>query len=128
MEHSTKMVHTLLSNMQDPISFDTTPVGDEAEEGTLANLIEDESLPSSNDLLNSIILQDGIQGDLMAVLTPREREVITLRFGLGAAKEHTLEDTGGKLKVTRERARQIEWKALTKIRNSWRWRKMAEIV
>jgi len=122
-----KIADLLLRNILDPISIDTTPVGDECEEGTLADLIEDESQPTADEILNRLIVREQITEELLTMLSPREKDVIHLRFGLAGRASHTLEETGCVLGVTRERARQIEYKALTKIRNSWRWKRIAEL-
>ena len=124
-----QIVQIHMTNMLDPLSIDTTPVGDVGEECNLIDLIEDESTPTANEVIDRLVLRDQITDELMAVLTPREKSVIELRFGLFTeGNSFTLEQTGKALHVTRERARQIEWKALKKIRNSWRWGRIAQLI
>ncbi len=124
-----QIVQIHMTNMLDPLSIDTTPVGDVGEECNLIDLIEDESTPTANEVIDRLVLRDQITDELMAVLTPREKSVIELRFGLFTeGNSFTLEQTGKALHVTRERARQIEWKALKKIRNSWRGGRIAQLI
>jgi RNA polymerase primary sigma factor len=127
-EFDAKTVHLLCSSLQEPISIDSTFIGDDSEEGTLIDLIEDTETPTEDEIINRIVIEEQVSGNLMSLLTERERWVMQLRFGLGETRQHTLEETGVVMGVTRERVRQIEWKAIIKIRNTWRWRKLGELV
>lgn len=126
-EFNATMVHLLCTSLQEPVSLDSTFIGDDGEEA-LIDQIEDTETPTEDAIINRILLEERVTGDLLAPLTPREKDVMTLRFGLGGTPQHTLEETGNALGVTRERVRQIEWKALAKIRNLWRWQRLAELV
>jgi len=121
-------IELLLRSAIAPVSIDTTIIGDDFETGVLVDLIEDNSISTTDEILSRIVLQDQINDDLLSILTPREKDVMRLRFGLFEQAAHSLEETGAALSITRERARQIEWKAIAKIRNSWRWQKIAEMV
>jgi RNA polymerase primary sigma factor len=122
------IVSMFLHNVLDPISMNSTPVGNEGEEETLIDFIRDDSIPTTSEVLDQFSLEEQIHDNLFSVLSPREQDVITLRFGLLGRGQHTLEETGPLLGITSERARQIEWQALAKIRNSYRWRRIAQLV
>ena len=124
-EFDTKTVHLLLTSLQEPISIDSTMIGDE---GSLIDLIEDDSAPTSDEIVDRIVIEDYVTNSLMSLLSGREKWVMRLRFGLNETRQHTLEEAGVVMGVTRERVRQIEWKAIVKIRNAWRWEKLAEMV
>lgn len=123
-----EVVRIFMTNILDPISIDSTAIGDESEEGTLIDLIEDATVPTTDEIVNRIVLQEQINDDLMSILTLSEKNVLRLRFGLFGGSGLTLENTGVSLGITRERARQIEWKALVKIRSNWRWQRIISIV
>ena len=99
---------------QEPISIET-PVGKETE-SNLGDFIEDEKQVSPADVVMNLNLRDHTSQVLQS-LTPREEKVIEMRFGLEDGKEHTLEEVGRCFSVTRERVRQIEAKALRKLRH-----------
>jgi RNA polymerase primary sigma factor len=128
-QHKTdaKLLHLLLTSFQEPISIDTTLIGDDSEEGTLLDLIEDTEAETDTDIINRVVVEDHTNG-LLALLSTRERWVMQLRFGLDDTRQHTLEEAGAVMGVTRERVRQIEWKAIIKIRDKWRHRKLEELV
>jgi RNA polymerase primary sigma factor len=128
-QHKTdaKLLHLLLTSFQEPISIDTTLIGDDSEEGTLLDLIEDTDTETDTDIINRVVVEDHTKG-LLALLSARERWVMQLRFGLDDVRPHTLEEAGVVMGVTRERVRQIEWKAIIKIRDKWRHRKLEELV
>ncbi|RKY02407.1 RNA polymerase sigma factor RpoD [Candidatus Poribacteria bacterium] len=107
-------VNQILNVAQDPISLDT-PIGDD-EESCVADLIEDRTSPSPLRDTISKMLREQIK-EALKELTPRERMVISLRFGLEDGRPRTLEEVGAMFKVTRERIRQIETKALNKLRH-----------
>ena len=109
-----KKVREILQTTQDAVSIET-PVG-ETGESHLAEFIEDKVIPSPPDTVIHSSLREQIELAL-TTLTEREAEVIRLRFGLGETGDHTLEEVGDKLQVTRERIRQIEAKALRKLQD-----------
>lgn len=103
---------------QDPISLET-PIG-EKEDSHLGDFIEDHESVSPDDAAGSILLKEQIEG-LLQGLTERERQVLELRFGLVDGRTRTLEEVGRYFDVTRERIRQIEGKALSKLKKSARY-------
>jgi RNA polymerase primary sigma factor len=110
---------------QQPISLET-PIGEE-EDSHLGEFIEDKSSVSPSDAAISISLQEQT-ASLLKTLTPREEKVIKMRFGLEDGSEHTLEEVGHSFAVTRERIRQIEAKALRKLRHPSRSRSLRTFV
>ena len=99
---------------QEPVSLET-PIGEE-EDSHLGDFIEDQDAIAPDDAASYILLQEQIE-DVFTCLTDREQQVLILRFGLKDGKPRTLEEVGHHFNVTRERIRQIEGKALTKLRN-----------
>ena len=99
---------------QEPVSLET-PIGEE-EDSHLGDFIEDQDVIAPDDAASYILLQEQIE-DVFTCLTDREQQVLILRFGLKDGKPRTLEEVGQHFNVTRERIRQIEGKALTKLRN-----------
>ena len=99
---------------QEPVSLET-PIGEE-EDSHLGDFIEDQDAVAPDDAASYILLQEQIE-DVFICLTDREQQVLILRFGLKDGKPRTLEEVGQHFNVTRERIRQIEGKALTKLRN-----------
>lgn len=99
---------------QEPVSLET-PIGEE-EDSHLGDFIEDQDAIAPEDAASYILLQEQIE-DVFTCLTDREQQVLILRFGLKDGKPRTLEEVGQHFNVTRERIRQIEGKALTKLRN-----------
>ena len=108
---------------QEPMSLDM-PVGQE-ENSYLGDFIEDDNLPGPADAASHQLLREQMQ-DILDQLSPREREVLEMRFGLGDGTSHTLEEVGQYVGVTRERIRQIEAKALRKLRHPIRSRKLRD--
>ena len=98
----------------DPVSLET-PIGEE-DDSHLGDFIEDKETLSPDEYTNNQLLKDEIQKVLMT-LTTRERDVLTMRFGLDNGHTRTLEEVGKEFDVTRERIRQIEAKALRKLKN-----------
>jgi len=107
-------VRKLMKISQDPVSIQT-PVGDDGD-GELGDFIRDTEIPSPPDAVIHLNLRDQIS-DAMENLTDRETEVLQMRFGLKDGREHTLEEVGAHFQVTRERIRQIEAKALKKLKH-----------
>jgi RNA polymerase primary sigma factor len=114
LETATQKVNRILRSAEEPISLEG-PVGDE-ESSSLGDFIEDEDATSPIDSAAREMLREQVQHALEA-LSDREREVLELRFGLRDGKEHTLEEVSRYFNVTRERVRQIEAKALRKMRH-----------
>jgi RNA polymerase primary sigma factor len=119
MEMPLDKVQKVLKIVKEPISLET-PIGDE-EESSLGDFVEDELAPSP--------VEAAIQGNLgeqtrkvLATLTPREEQILRMRFGIGQKTDYTLEEVGKQFAVTRERIRQIEAKALRKLRQTGRSR------
>ncbi len=114
-------VRKIIKISQQPISLET-PIGEE-EDSHLGDFIKDEVLPSPPDTVIHINLREKIEGALKT-LTEREAKILKMRFGLGDGNEHTLEEVGQQFKVTRERIRQIEAKALRKLKHPSRSQKL----
>ena len=116
---SADKVREILKISQDPVSLET-PIGEE-EDSHLGDFIPDDDTPAPADAASSAILREVIERELHT-LTPREEHVIKLRFGLYDGRTRTLEEVGKELDITRERIRQIEAKALRKLRHPSRAR------
>jgi RNA polymerase primary sigma factor len=114
-------VRKVLKIAQEPISLET-PIGEE-EDSHLGDFIEDRSMVSPAEAVINVNLKDQTS-QVLRTLTPREEKVIKMRFGLEDGSEHTLEEVGQSFAVTRERIRQIEAKALRKLRHPSRSRKL----
>lgn len=114
-------VRKIIKIAQEPISLET-PIGEE-EDSHLGDFIEDKIMPSPPDTIIHINLREQIE-EALKTLTEREAKVLKMRFGLGDGNEHTLEEVGQQFKVTRERIRQIEAKALRKLKHPSRSRKL----
>jgi RNA polymerase primary sigma factor len=100
--------------IQDPISLET-PVGEDGD-GMLGDLVADPRAVSPAEAVANIHLRKETDR-MLATLTPREEQVLRLRFGIGERADHTLEEVGQRMAVTRERIRQIEAKAIRKLRH-----------
>lgn len=111
---SVERVREIQKIAQEPVSLET-PIGEE-EDSHLGDFIEDQDAIAPDDAASYILLKEQIE-DVFACLTEREQQVLVLRFGLKDGKPRTLEEVGQHFNVTRERIRQIEGKALTKLRN-----------
>ncbi len=118
-------VRKVLKIAQEPISLET-PIGEE-EDSHLGDFIEDRQAVSPSEAVISVNLKE-YTSQVLRTLTPREERVIKLRFGLEDGSEHTLEEVGQSFQVTRERIRQIEAKALRKLRHPSRSRKLKAFV
>ena len=111
-------VARVLKISKDPISLET-PIGDE-EDSKLVDLIEDSNTTSPSKILEMSELKEIINSALSSVLNTREESIVRLRFGIDDEKEHTLEEVGQEFQVTRERIRQIEVKAIKKLKRAGR--------
>jgi RNA polymerase primary sigma factor len=118
-------VRKVLKIAQEPISLET-PIGEE-EDSHLGDFIEDSQAVSPSEAVISVNLKE-YTSQVLRTLTPREERVIKMRFGLEDGSEHTLEEVGQSFQVTRERIRQIEAKALRKLRHPSRSRKLRAFV
>jgi RNA polymerase primary sigma factor len=116
-------VRRIIRIAQEPMSLET-PVGAE-ESSQLGDFIEDESVPAPADAASHQLLKEQVRSAL-SILTDREREVLEMRFGLKDGQDHTLEEVGQHFRVTRERIRQIEAKALRKLRHPTRSRALKD--
>ncbi len=123
LERASAKVQRILRLSQEPISLET-PVGSE-ENSFLGDFIEDDSLPGPVDEASRQLLKEQME-EILKGLSEREREVLRMRFGLDDGISHTLEDVGRRFNVTRERVRQIEAKALRKLRHPLRSRKLRD--
>jgi len=124
MEVPAERVREIIRILPQPISLESA-VGDE-QDAVLADFVVDESLPDMDDVAARILLKGQVEG-VLSTLTPRERRVVELRFGLEGDKLYTLSEIGAELGVTRERIRQIETKALRKLRHPSRSRRLREL-
>ena len=123
LEYATQKVDRVLRSAEEPVSLEG-PVGDE-DSSQLGDFIEDEDAPSPIDAAAREMLREQIQQALDGLLD-RERQVLELRFGLTDGKDHTLEEVSRYFNVTRERVRQIEAKALRKLRHPTRSRPLKD--
>ena len=121
MDMPVSKVRKIIKIAQEPISLET-PIGEE-EDSHLGDFIEDKVLPSPPEAVIHQSLKEHIE-EALKTLTEREAKVLKMRFGLGDGNEHTLEEVGQKFKVTRERIRQIEAKALRKLKHPTRSKKL----
>ncbi len=111
-------VINLLSLIEQPVSLDT-PVDDEARY-SLADTLEDTTTSALTETVSQHLLGEGLQGAL-ASLDPRERIVVTLRFGIGDGRNRTLLEVAKELSISRERVRQLETRALKKLRSHYEY-------
>ncbi len=125
MDLSLSKLRDLMKVTQEPISLET-PIGKE-EDGKLGDFIEDEEAETPATSVTKEFLREDII-EVMAGLSPRERDVLRLRFGLDDGRQRTLEEVGQLFAVTRERIRQIEAKALRKLRHPNRSRRLREYI
>lgn len=106
-------VKEILSYLQTPVSLET-PIGEEGDT-SLSDLVEDKAEQTPEEAMNLLVQKEEVK-ELLNMLSPREQEVIKMRFGLEGGKAYTLEEVGKVLHVTRERVRQIEERAMEKLR------------
>ena len=116
-------VREILRVAQEPVSLET-PIGEE-EDSHLGDFIPDDDAPAPADAASILLLKEQLD-DVLETLTPREAKVLALRFGLEGGHPHTLEEVGKEFDVTRERIRQIEAKALRKLRHPSRSKKLKD--
>ena len=125
MEIAPEKVQEILKVSQEPVSLET-PIGEE-EDSHLGDFIEDQAAPAPVDAASHQLLKEQVQ-EVLSTLTPREQKVLRLRFGLEDGRSRTLEEVGREFNVTRERIRQIEAKALRKLRHPSRSKKLKDFL
>jgi RNA polymerase primary sigma factor len=118
-------VREILKIALDPVSLET-PIGEE-EDSHLGDFIPDDDVPAPVEATSQIMLREQLV-EVLETLTPREAKVLELRFGLRDGRQRTLEEVGTEFGVTRERIRQIESKALRKLRHPSRSRKLKDFL
>ncbi|MGB4505478.1 MAG: RNA polymerase sigma factor RpoD [Syntrophaceticus sp.] len=123
MDIPPERVREIMKIAQEPVSLET-PIGEE-EDSHLGDFIEDEDALAPAEAASYILLREQLE-EVLETLTPRERDVLRLRFGLVDGRGRTLEEVGKKFNVTRERIRQIEAKALRKLRHPTRSKKLKD--
>ena len=123
MDISVERVREIMKIAQEPVSLET-PIGEE-EDSHLGDFIEDQDAPAPADAASFMLLKEQLE-EVLDTLTPREEKVLRLRFGLDDGRARTLEEVGQNFGVTRERIRQIEAKALRKLRHPSRRRKLKD--
>lgn len=125
MDLNVERVREILKIAQEPVSLET-PIGEE-EDSHLGDFIEDHDAPAPADAASFTLLKEQLE-EVLDTLTPREKRVLRLRFGLDDGRARTLEEVGQSFGVTRERIRQIEAKALRKLRHPSRSRKLRDFL
>ena len=123
MDITEERVREIMKIAQEPVSLET-PIGEE-EDSHLGDFIEDEDALAPADSASYILLKEQLE-EVLESLTDREKKVLRLRFGLDDGKARTLEEVGKQFGVTRERIRQIEAKALRKLRHPSRSKKLKD--
>ncbi|HHU33093.1 MAG: RNA polymerase sigma factor RpoD [Zhaonellaceae bacterium] len=123
MEIPVERVREIMKIAQEPVSLET-PIGEE-EDSHLGDFIEDEDAPAPAEAASFMLLKEQLE-EVLDTLTPREEKVLRLRFGLDDGRSRTLEEVGQEFGVTRERIRQIEAKALRKLRHPSRSKKLKD--
>ena len=122
---SVEKVREISKISQEPVSLET-PIGEE-EDSHLGDFIPDDDAPAPSEAASFVLLKEQL-GDVLSTLTPREAKVLRLRFGLDDGRARTLEEVGSEFGVTRERIRQIEAKALRKLRHPSRSKKIKDFL
>ena len=124
-EPTNEQVREIMRVAQEPVSLET-PIGEE-EDSHLGDFIPDEDAPAPSDVASHTMLKEQL-AEVLSTLTPREEKVLRLRFGLEDGRSRTLEEVGKEFNVTRERIRQIEAKALRKLRHPSRSKKLKDFL
>ena len=124
MDMPVDRVREILKISQEPVSLET-PIGEEEEDSHLGDFIQDDNVPVPADAAAFTLLKEQLV-EVLSTLTDREQKVLRLRFGLDDGRARTLEEVGKEFNVTRERIRQIEAKALRKLRHPSRSRKLKD--
>jgi RNA polymerase primary sigma factor len=122
---SVEKVREISKISQEPVSLET-PIGEE-EDSHLGDFIPDDDAPAPSEAASFVLLKEQL-GEVLKTLTPREAKVLRLRFGLDDGRQRTLEEVGKEFEVTRERIRQIEAKALRKLRHPSRSKKLKDFL
>ena len=125
LEMPVEKVREIMRVAQEPVSLET-PIGEE-EDSHLGDFIPDEDAPAPSDVASHTMLKEQL-AEVLSTLTPREEKVLRLRFGLEDGRSRTLEEVGKEFNVTRERIRQIEAKALRKLRHPTRSQKLKDFL
>ena len=125
LEMPVEKVREIMRVAQEPVSLET-PIGEEAD-SHLGDFIPDEDAPAPSDVASHTMLKEQL-AEVLSTLTPREEKVLRLRFGLEDGRSRTLEEVGKEFNVTRERIRQIEAKALRKLRHPSRSKKLKDFL
>ena len=125
LEMPVEKVREIMRVAQEPVSLET-PIGEE-EDSHLGDFIPDEDAPAPSDVASHTMLKEQL-AEVLSTLTPREEKVLRLRFGLEDGRSRTLEEVGKEFNVTRERIRQIEAKALRKLRHPSRSKKLRDFL
>ena len=125
MEMPVERVREIMKISQDPVSLET-PIGEE-EDSHLGDFIQDDEASQPSEEATYTLLREQLE-EVLSTLTPREEQVLRMRFGLVDGKPHTLEEVGKQFDVTRERIRQIEAKALRKLRHPSRSKKLRDFL
>ena len=118
-------VREIMKIAQEPVSLET-PIGEE-EDSHLGDFISDDDVPEPSDAASFTLLKEQLV-EVLKTLTPREEKVLRLRFGIEDGRTRTLEEVGREFNVTRERIRQIEAKALRKLRHPSRSKKLRDFI
>jgi RNA polymerase primary sigma factor len=125
MNMNVEKIREIMKIAQDPVSLET-PIGEE-EDSHLGDFIPDEDVPEPAEAASFLLLKEQLM-DVLKTLTPREEKVLKLRFGLEDGRSRTLEEVGREFNVTRERIRQIEAKALRKLRHPSRSKRLKDFL
>jgi RNA polymerase primary sigma factor len=125
MNMSVDRVREIMKISQEPVSLET-PIGEE-EDSHLGDFIPDDDAPAPSERAAYTLLREQLM-EVLQTLTPREQKVLKLRFGLSDGRARTLEEVGREFNVTRERIRQIEAKALRKLRHPSRSKKLKDYI
>ena len=123
MDISVEKVREIMKIAQEPVSLET-PIGEE-EDSHLGDFLPDEDAPAPAEAAAFTLLKEQLM-NVLSTLTPREEKVLKLRFGLEDGRQRTLEEVGKEFNVTRERIRQIEAKALRKLKHPSRSKKLKD--